>query len=63
MAAYDQRIATRISRDANARLRLAAAVFSRPLSAVLTDLIIKGLEPADELAARLRDGPEAEVSA
>ena len=62
MATYDQRIATRISRDANARLRLAAAVFSRPLSAVLSDLILRQLPSADELAERLRIGPEAEAA-
>lgn len=60
MARYDQRIATRISRDANIRLRLAALAEGVHLSALLTSLIMQTLPPADELAKRL-DGREAEV--
>lgn len=46
MDAYDQRIATRITRDADARLRFAALLRRRPLSALLTDLILGQLPPA-----------------
>ena len=60
--AYDRRIATRISRDADNRLRLAALVVRRPLSAVLSDTIIQVFPTADELAQRLRDGAEAEAT-
>ena len=62
MAGYDQRIATRITRSANAQLRLASAAWRRPLSAVLSDAITRGLPPADELLALLRDDAEAEVA-
>jgi uncharacterized protein (DUF1778 family) len=40
MAQYDQRIATRISRDADDRLRAAAGLCRKSLSAFLTDLIL-----------------------
>jgi hypothetical protein len=62
MARYDRRIATRITRDADNRLRLAALAWRRPLSAVLTDVIERALPSADELSARLRDGAEAEMA-
>jgi hypothetical protein len=55
MAQYDRRIATRITRDADNRLRLASLVLRRPLSAVLTDALDKALPSADELAERLQD--------
>ena len=55
MPRYDRRIATRISRDADNRLRLASAVQRRPLSAVLSDAIRSALPTADELAGLLRD--------
>jgi hypothetical protein len=57
MARYDRRIATRITRDADTRLRLAALVSRRPLSAVLSDLIARALPPADEIVSALRDTP------
>jgi hypothetical protein len=57
MARYDRRIATRITRDADTRLRLAALVSRRPLSAVLSDLIARALPPADEIVSALRDAP------
>jgi hypothetical protein len=62
LMAYDRRIATRISGDADIRLRLAALVLRRPLSALLTDAIIQGFPSADELAQRLRDGAETEAT-
>ena len=62
MAPYDQRIATRITRSANAQLRLAARVRRQPLSALLTDLISKGLPTADELATLLRDDADTELA-
>ena len=62
MPRYDRRIATRISRDADNRLRLASAVQRRPLSAVLSDAIRSALPPADELAGLLRDDAEADVA-
>ena len=62
LMAYDRRIATRISGDADIRLRLAALVLRRPLSALLSDVIVQGFPPADELAQRLRDGAEAEAT-
>jgi hypothetical protein len=62
MARYDHRIATRITGDANARLRLAAVLQRRPLSAVLTDAISRALPTTDELAGLLRDDDSAEVA-
>ena len=62
MPRYDRRIATRISRDADNRLRLASADQRRPLSAVLSDAIRSALPTADELAGLLRDDAEAEVA-
>ena len=62
MARYDRRIATRISRDADNRLRLAAVVQRRPLSAVLSDAISRALPSADEAAGLLRDDAEVEVA-
>ena len=59
---YDRRIATRISRDADNRLRLASAVQRRPLSAVLSDAISRALPSADEAAGLLRDDAEVEVA-
>ena len=41
MAAYDQRIATRITRDYDKRLRVAAALSGKRLSALLTDVIVQ----------------------
>jgi len=55
MAGYDSRIATRITRDADRRLRLTAMLLRKPLNHVLTDLIGQALPPADELAERLKD--------
>ena len=55
MARYDRLIATRITRDADNRLRLAALVTRRHLSAVLTDALDKALPTADELTGQLRD--------
>jgi hypothetical protein len=55
MARYDRRIATRITRDADNRLRLAALAFRRPLSALLTEVIDQALPTADELTERLRE--------
>src|ERR1035438_7928944 len=55
MARYDHRIATRISGDADIRLRLAALAQRRSLSAVLTDVLDQVLPTADELVQRLRD--------
>jgi hypothetical protein len=63
MAAYNCRIATRITRAADNRLRLAAVTSRRSLSAVLTDAIEMALPTAEELAGQLRDDPEAEGSA
>ena len=51
MAAYDQRIATRITRDADKRLRVAAALSGKRLSALLTDVIVQVLPPAQEQTA------------
>jgi hypothetical protein len=61
-ALYDTRIATRITSDADRRLRLAAVAARSSLSAVLTDAIERALPPADELAARLGSVPGTEVS-
>jgi hypothetical protein len=61
MAQYDCRIATRITRDVDRRLRLAALAVRRPLSAVLTDTLDKALPSAEELTAGLRDD-ETDVS-
>jgi hypothetical protein len=55
MAQYDCRIATRITRDVDRRLRLAALTLRRPLSAVLTDVLDTALPSADELTARLQE--------
>ena len=53
MEQYDQRIATRISRDANARLRTAAFLRGKTISAFLTELILGQLPPAPpEVAGR-----------
>jgi hypothetical protein len=60
MAPFDQRIATRITRDANARLRLAALVRNQKLSALLSDLIAQALPTADVLAGQLGDRTPAE---
>lgn len=46
MAQYEQRIATRISRDADARLRFAAFCRRKSMSAFLTELILGVLPPA-----------------
>ena len=62
MPRYDRRIATRISRDADSRLRLASAVQRRPLSAVLSDAIRSALPTADELAGLLRDDADEAVA-
>lgn len=62
MALYDRRIATRISRERDHRLRLWALIQRLPLSAILDDVIDQALPSADELTARLRDIPEAEAS-
>ena len=62
MARYDRRIATRITPDADNRLRLVALAQRRSLSAVLTDVLDQVLPTADELVQRLRDGAEAEAT-
>jgi hypothetical protein len=63
MARYDSRIATRITPDANARLRLAALVLRKPLSHVLTAVITGQLPEVDVLAERLRDSGMTEAEA
>ena len=53
MSVYDQRIATRISRPVDKRLRLAAAIEGSRLSAFLDSVLDKALPPVTELAARV----------
>ena len=62
MPTYSRRIATRITPDADNRLRLAAVVLRMPLSALLTLAIDKQLPPASELAASLRDDADEAVA-
>ena len=60
MPRYERRIATRITRDADARLRLTALVTRRRISALAHRRHECGpLQPADELAERLRDTEES----
>lgn len=60
MARYDQRLATRISKPVDRRLRVAVALDGPSLSAFLDQVLDKVLPSADELAARLtEDGQEA----
>lgn len=47
------RIATRIDEDADRRLRMLALIQRRPLSYVLSALIVQNVPPADVLAGRL----------
>ena len=50
---YDQRIGTRISREANARLRYSVLLYGKSISALLSDLITRTLPPAPpEVAGR-----------
>lgn len=53
------RLATRISSDADRRLRMQALAERKPLSRLLSELIDRALPPADELAARLGETGEA----
>jgi hypothetical protein len=57
----DVRLATRITSDADRRLRMLALAERKPLSRLLSDLIDRAVPPADELARRLRD-PAGEVA-
>jgi hypothetical protein len=49
MTQYEARLATRITADARKRLRLAAAVADKSISATLTDVLVRALPTADEL--------------
>jgi hypothetical protein len=50
---YTTRLATRITEDVDARLRLAALLQRLPLCHVLTGLLDRALPAADELAGQL----------
>lgn len=52
--AYDTRLATRIPRAVDQRLRLFAVLVRKPLAHVLSDVLAQALPTDAELAARLR---------
>jgi len=52
--AYDTRLATRIPRAVDQRLRLFAVLVRRPLAHVLSDVLAAALPTDAELAARLQ---------
>jgi hypothetical protein len=51
--AYDTRLATRIPRAVDQRLRLFAVLVRKPLAHVLSDVLAQALPTDAELAARL----------
>jgi hypothetical protein len=53
MAAYDVRLATRITDPVNLRLRMLALLKGQPLNHVLDSLLDQALPPTDHLAALL----------
>lgn len=53
-AAYDTRLATRIPRAIDRRLRLFAVLARKPLAHVLSDVLAQGLPTDAELAAQLQ---------
>lgn len=54
--AYDTRLATRIPRAIDQRLRLFAVLMRKPLAHVLSDVLAEGLPTDAELANRLQAG-------
>lgn len=56
MAAYDVRLATRITDPVNLRLRMLTLLKGQPLSHVLDNLLDQALPPTDQLAALLGNG-------
>lgn len=57
------RLATRVSRPVDYRLRLLALAERQPLSHVLTHLLDQVLPPADVLLEQLRDSGPAPMTA
>lgn len=55
--AYDVRIATRITRAVDRRLRMYALVKGQPISQVLVTLLDEALPSAEDLALALSDSP------
>jgi hypothetical protein len=56
--AYDTRLATRIPRAVDQRLRLFAVLVRKPLAHVLSDVLSQALPTDAELAARLQQRGE-----
>ena len=56
--AYDTRLATRIPRAVDQRLRLLAVLVRKPLAHVLSDVLSEALPTDAELAARLQQAGE-----
>jgi hypothetical protein len=54
VGAYDTRLATRIPRAIDRRLRLFAVLTRKPLAHVLSDVLSQGLPTDAELAAQLQ---------